>query len=156
MKEGATPARAPSLTYVRRIRATPEAVFEAFVDPREIVHWWGPDEGPTLSAETDVRVGGRFRVVFRTMDGELFETQGEYLEIAPPRRLVMAWWWSTAPHERSRVTVSIEPIEAGAQLTVLHEGFVDEGLRIGHEAGWAGAIDKMAKHLERPNEEEDT
>jgi uncharacterized protein YndB with AHSA1/START domain len=149
-------AQAPSLTYVRRIRAKPAAVFQAFVDPRELVHWWGPDEGPTLSAETDVRVGGRFRVVFRTMHGELHECNGEYLEIAPPRRLVMSWWWSAAPDQRSQVTVSIDPIDEGAQLTVLHEGFVDTATRDGHEVGWAGAIDKMAKHLESANEKEQT
>ena len=148
-------ARAPSLTYVRRIRAAPERVFEAFVDPREIVHWWGPDEGPTLSAETDVRVGGRFRVVFRTMDGERHENLGEYLEIDSPRRLVMAWWWSTTPHLRSRVTVSIDPMDEGAQVTVLHEGFADTVSRDSHEAGWAGALGKLATRVESVHEEEE-
>ncbi|HTQ41277.1 MAG TPA: SRPBCC domain-containing protein, partial [Polyangiaceae bacterium] len=76
---------APSLTYVRRIRATPAKVWNAFVDPRELVHWWGPDAGPTLSAETDVRIGGAFKIVFRTMAGEQFESHGEYLELDPPR-----------------------------------------------------------------------
>jgi uncharacterized protein YndB with AHSA1/START domain len=154
MKAGSV--QAPSLRYVRRIRAAPEKVFEAFVDPREIVHWWGPDEGPTLSAETDVRVGGRFRVVFRTMDGVRHESLGEYLEIDAPRRLVMAWWWSTTPDLRSRVTVSIDPIDGGAQVTVLHEGFADTESRDSHEAGWAGALGKLAKRVEDVHHEEET
>ena len=143
-----------SLKHVRRIRATVEDVFNAFVDPEEIVHWWGPDEGPTLSAETDLRVGGKFRVVFRTMDGERHESQGEYLEIDRPRRLVMAWWWATSPDLRTRVTVSIDPIDDGAQLTVVHEGFVDVSTRDSHEVGWAGTLDKLAAHLERARDEE--
>jgi uncharacterized protein YndB with AHSA1/START domain len=138
----------PSLTYVRRIRAKPAAVWNAFVDPREIMHWWGPDAGPTLSAETDVRIGGTFKVAFRTADGERFETHGEYLELDPPRRLVMSWWFSTTPSVRSRVAVSIEPIDEGVELTVKHDGFSDEGLRISHEEGWAGALEKMAARLE--------
>jgi uncharacterized protein YndB with AHSA1/START domain len=152
----AVSAQAPSLRYVRRIRAAPEKVFEAFVDPREIVHWWGPDEGPTLSAETDVRVGGRFRVVFQTMDGVRHENQGEYLEIDSPRRLVMAWWWSTTPDLRSRVTVSIDPVDGGAQLTVLHEGFIDTESSYSHEEGWAGALGKLAKRVENRHHEEET
>ena len=58
-----------SLTLVRRIAARPSIVFEALTSPEGIVHWWGPDAGPVLLAETDVRVGGRFRVRFRTLDG---------------------------------------------------------------------------------------
>ena len=149
-------AGAPSLKHVRLIRAAPEKVFEAFVDPREIVHWWCPDEGPTLSAETDVRVGGCFRVVFRTMDGELHESLGEYLEIDAPRRLVMGFWWSATPHLRTRGTVSIDPIDTGARLTVLHEGFADTESRDSHDAGWAGALDKLATRVQSAREEKDT
>jgi uncharacterized protein YndB with AHSA1/START domain len=152
----ATPASAPSLKHVRRLRAAPEKVFEAFVDPREIVHWWCPDEGPTLSAETDVRVGGRFRIVFRTMDGELHECSGEYLEIDAPRRLVMTFGWSITPHLQTRVTVSIDPIAEGAQLTVLHEGFADMVSRDSHEAGWAGALGKLVTRVESAPDEEET
>ena len=58
-----------SLTLVRRIAARPSIVFDALVTPEGIGSWWGPDEGPVLIAETDVRVGGAFRVRFRMLDG---------------------------------------------------------------------------------------
>jgi uncharacterized protein YndB with AHSA1/START domain len=119
----------PSLTLVRQIKAPPQAVFAAFVEPARILKWWGPDAGPTLLAETEVRVGGRFRVVFETLDGERHENSGEYLEIDPPARLVMAWWWASTPDRRSRVTVSIRPISNGSELTVHHEMLFDEAAR---------------------------
>ena len=46
-----------------------------------------PDAGPVLLAETDLRVGGRFRVRFRMLDGSEHESGGEYLEVDPPRCL---------------------------------------------------------------------
>jgi uncharacterized protein YndB with AHSA1/START domain len=58
-----------SLTLVRRIRARPSIVFDALTTPAGIAEWWGPDAGPVLLAETDVRIGGRFRVRFRMLDG---------------------------------------------------------------------------------------
>jgi uncharacterized protein YndB with AHSA1/START domain len=152
----ATSAGGPSLKHIRLIRAAPEKVFEAFVDPREMVHWWCPDEGPTLSAETDLRVGGSYRVVFRTMDGELHESRGEYLEIDAPRRLVMTFWWSDTPHLRTRVTVSIEPTDDGARLTVLHDGFADTVSRDSHDVGWVGALDKLTTRVESTHEQEKT
>jgi uncharacterized protein YndB with AHSA1/START domain len=140
--------QAPSLRYVRRIRATPAKVWNAFVDPLEIMHWWGPDEGPTLSAQTDLRVGGRFRVAFCTVRGERFENVGEYLEVDPPRRLVMSWWFSATPHLRSVVTVSINAVDGGAEVTIQHDGFSDDGLPVSHAAGWAGALTKLAQRVE--------
>ena len=50
------------LTLVRRIAARPSIVFDALTTPGGIACWWGPDDGPVLLAETDIRVGGRFRV----------------------------------------------------------------------------------------------
>lgn len=48
-----------SLTLVRRIAARPSIVFDA----EGIASWWGPDDGPVLLAETDIRVGGLFKVL---------------------------------------------------------------------------------------------
>jgi uncharacterized protein YndB with AHSA1/START domain len=137
----------PSLTLVRRIKAPPQTVFAAFVEPAHILKWWGPDAGPTLLAETDVRVGGRFRVVFETLDGERHENRGEYLEVDPPARLVMVWWWASTPERRSRVTVSIRPVNSGSELTVRHEMFIDEASRDSHLLGWNGALDKLERLL---------
>ena len=135
----------PSLTLVRRIKATPRKVFAAFVEPELIVAWWGPDAGPTLSAESDLRVGGAFRVVFETLDGERHENRGEYLEIEAPSRLVMSWWWASTPERRSRVTVSIRPIEGGSELTLVHDGFFDQTARDNHLWGWNGTLDKLER-----------
>jgi len=126
-------------------------VFAAFVEPAHIMKWWGPDAGPTLLAETDVRVGGRFRVVFETLDGERHENRGEYLEIDAPARLVMAWWWASTPERRSRVTVAIRPISGGSELTIHHEMFFDAATRDNHLSGWNGTLDKLERLLREQN-----
>jgi len=76
-----------SLTLVRRIRARPSIVFDALTTPEGIACWWGPDDGPVLLAETNLRVGGRYRVRFRMLDGSEHESSGEYLEVVRPERL---------------------------------------------------------------------
>ena len=89
-----------SLVLIRRIRARPTTVFEAMTSAEGIVHWWGPDDGPVLHAETDVRVGGRFSVRFRKLDGSEHESSGEYLELVESRRIVMSWQWTTGGRRR--------------------------------------------------------
>jgi uncharacterized protein YndB with AHSA1/START domain len=138
----------PSLTIVRRIKATPSRVFAAFTQAEQIARWWGPDAGPVLHAESDLRVGGRLRVVFRTLDGEQHETLGVYREIEPDRRLVFGMHWVTFPERQTVVTVDFAPTAEGTELTVLHEHLHDEEVRDAHFAGWTGTIDKLQALLE--------
>ena len=80
-----------SLTLVRRIRARPAIVFDAVTTSEGIAQWWGPDGGPVLLSESDPRVGGRYRVRFRMLDGSEHESSGEFLEVVRPQRVVMSW-----------------------------------------------------------------
>ena len=105
-----------SLTLVRRIAARPSIVFDALTTPAGIACWWGPDDGPVLLAETDIRVGGRFRVRFRMLDGSEHESSGQYIEVDKPARLVMSWRWTHAGEpeeagEESRVEIDLRPID---------------------------------------------
>ena len=138
-----------SLTLVRSIRARPSIVFAALTTPDGIAQWWGPDAGPVLVAETDVRIGGRFRVRFRTLDGSEHESTGEYLEIVESRRLVMSWRWTTGgePDGVSRIEIDLKPIDAGTELTFTHAHLRTEASRASHERGWAGALDKLVRNL---------
>ena len=133
----------PSLTLVRRLKAPPAKVYAAWTEPERMARWWGPDPGPALSAEADVRPGGRFRVVFRTEDGERHDSRGEYREGVPDERLVFTWHWESTPERESLVTVLLRPVGEGTELTLIHERFFDEAARDGHREGWSGALDKL-------------
>jgi uncharacterized protein YndB with AHSA1/START domain len=133
----------PSLTIVRRIKAPPARVYAAWTRPELMVRWWGPDAGPVLSAEADPRVGGRFRVVFQTLDGETHDCRGEYQEVEADRKLVFTWEWVTLPERRSLVTIRFRQIEEGTELYFHHAQFFDEAARDGHRTGWSGAFEKL-------------
>jgi uncharacterized protein YndB with AHSA1/START domain len=137
-----------SLTLVRRIKARPSIVFDALTSPEGIASWWGPDDGPVLVAETDPRVGGRFRVRFRMLDGSEHESSGEYLEIVKPERLSMSWRWTGGedPGE-SLVEIGLRAVPEGTELTFTHSRLRDEETRRSHEQGWTGALDKLERHF---------
>lgn len=142
-------AAKPSLTLKRRLNASPEAVYAAWTDPKKLVHWFGPDQGPVTKAETDVRVGGRFHVVFHTEDGEEHDVSGIYREVIPNEKLQFTWAWRTMPERESLVTVLVKPEGDGALLTLIHEQFFDEPARDRHEYGWTGSLNKLEKALAR-------
>ena len=133
----------PSLTIVRRIKAPPARVYAAWTRPELMARWWGPDGGPVLSTEADPRVGGRFRVVFQTLDGETHDCSGEYQEVELDRKLVFTWQWVTLPERQSLVSIRFRPIEEGTELTFTHSQFFDEAARDGHRVGWTGSFEKL-------------
>ncbi len=137
-----------SLTLVRRIAARPSIVFDALTTPDGISSWWGPDTGPVLLAELDVRVGGRFRVRFRTLDGLEHESSGEYLVVEPPKRLAMSWRWRDGedPGE-SHLEIVLRDLAEGTELTLTHSRLHDEDSRLSHEGGWSGALDKLQRRF---------
>jgi uncharacterized protein YndB with AHSA1/START domain len=140
-------ATKPSLTLKRRFNAAPAKVYAAWTDPTKIALWFGPDSGKVQSAETDVRVGGRYTVVFFTEDGEEHHVSGVYREVVANEKLVFTWAWRSTPERESLVTVLVKPDGDGTIFTLIHEQFFDEAARDRHEYGWTGSLGKLEKHL---------
>ena len=141
-----------SLTLIRRIKAQPAVVFAALTAPEGISHWWGPDAGPVLVAESDARVGGRFRVRFRMLNGSEHEASGEYVEVVDSKRVVMTWQWTFGgePDERnevSRVEIDLRAIDIGTELTFTHARLQTEASCASHTQGWSGALDKLERYM---------
>ena len=135
----------PSLTLKRRLKAPPEKVYEAWTQPAQMMRWWGGNNEATRTAETDLRVGGRFHVGFKGDTGEQHDVSGTYKEVVPNRKLVFSWAWRTTPERESQVTIDIKPDTDGSILTLTHEQFFNVKARDDHGRGWSAGLD----HLER-------
>ncbi|MBZ0140463.1 MAG: SRPBCC domain-containing protein [Pseudorhodoplanes sp.] len=142
-------AAKPSLTLKRRLNARPEKAYAAWTQAAQLARWFGPEgtQDGSIRAELDVRAGGRFRVSFRTGDGEYHEVGGVYREVVPNERLAFTWAWHTTPERESVVTVTFKPDGEGTILTLHHAQFFDQPARDGHERGWTGALAKLARLL---------
>ena len=137
-----------SLTIVKEIAARPEIVFDALIKPEGLKTWIGPDDGPVLIAESDGRVGGKFRLRFRMLDGSEHEAAGEYVEVDRPRKLAMTWQWQTHDDRTtSRIDVSLRAIASGTELTFTHSQLPNDKERDGHRKGWNGSLDKLVAHF---------
>lgn len=139
----------PFLTLTRRFPVAPEKVWRAWTDPEAVKKWWGPGpDEPVSRAELDVRVGGRFRIVFGGADGRAHECAGTYKEVVPNRRLVFTWCWpNTTPERVSVVTITFQAAKEGTVLEFNHAQLFDEKVRDDHKRGWSGTLDKLAAFL---------
>ena len=139
-----------SLTIVKTIAARPEIVFDAMIEPEGLRMWIGPDDGPVLIAKSEARVGGKFRLRFRMLDGSEHEATGEYLEVERPAKLAMTWQWQNHDDRAvSRIDVALRAVARGTELTFTHSQLPNDEERDGHRKGWNGAFKKLARALEK-------
>ncbi len=126
------------------IRTTPERLWEAITAPeiRSKYHFGS-------RVVSDWTPGSRFEMVHHGADGPLSE--GENLEVDPPRRLVqsmVALWSDDARSEgTSRVTWEIEPIGDSCRLTVTHDQLRD-GASEELYGGWPMILSGLKTWLE--------
>ncbi len=73
----------------RSFDAPRNLVFEAFTKPEYIQRWLlGPDGWTMPVCQIDLRVGGKYRYVWRNQDGREMGMGGVFREIAAPERFV--------------------------------------------------------------------
>jgi uncharacterized protein YndB with AHSA1/START domain len=135
-----------SLTVQRKIAASADDLFDAWLDAESLGSWMKPSGTRETRAETDARVGGSFRIVMVTDEASMVHT-GTYQEIDRPRRLVFTWS-SPATHFRdSIVTVTFEPSSDDSTIVEIHHvGLPDEEARAGHNSGWSDALRELDRN----------
>jgi uncharacterized protein YndB with AHSA1/START domain len=126
----------------RRFEASPERVFDAWLDPAKAGRFlFATASGQMVRAEIDARVGGAFCFVDRR-DGEDVEHFGTYLEIDRPRRLVFTFSVKDSPGA-SRVAIDIVPAGAGCELSLTHEDVPSE-YASRTESGWTTILERLS------------
>jgi uncharacterized protein YndB with AHSA1/START domain len=142
----------PQLAIRRTYPVAPEKVWRAWTDPQALAHWFGPGAADSVSsAQLDLRVGGRYRIVFGAPDGSEHVAEGVYEEVVPNRRLVFSWTRRGMPGHLSRVCIDLRAVPEGTELSFVHERFPDVASRDDHEGGWLPTFAKLDAFLRGPD-----
>lgn len=136
------------IRVTRTFDAPPELVFECHTEPDYLKKWLlGPPGWSLPVCELDLRVGGRYRYLWRNDAGAgEFGVQGEFREIDRPHRIVHTESMDGVPGE-ALCTTTLE--ESGAQtrltLTMLFESQEarDVALESGMTDGMSMSYDRM-------------
>jgi uncharacterized protein YndB with AHSA1/START domain len=130
------------LVLSRLIRAERAAVYAAWTEPETMRKWFCPRDLQLVSAEADVRVGGRFRAEMSN-GSETHTVLGMYREVVPGERLVFSHQWQEQDAVETLVTVEFADRDGGTLVSLTHEGFRNRESRKGHEGGWASTFDNL-------------
>ena len=135
----------------RLIDAPPRVAFGQWVDADARRGWYAPDEGSiVVEAETDLRVGGSYRVSVVGPTGDpMYIEEGVFEAIDAPHRLVYRQIMriSDGTTVETRVTVTFEERDGKTLLTLLDVGYPTEEQRDEFERGWPDFLDAYERSL---------
>jgi uncharacterized protein YndB with AHSA1/START domain len=134
----------------RVLRASPERVYRAFLDPDAMAKWLPPYGFTCKVHQMDARVGGAFRMSFTnfaTGHGHAFG--GEYRELEPSRRIRYTDKFDdpNLPGEML-TTVTLKEVSCGTELSVVQEGVPDAIPLEMCYLGWQESLAQLAKLVE--------
>ncbi len=113
-----------TVTLHRVLRAPPERVYRAFLDPAAMVKWLPPHGFTGQVHELDARVGGRYRMSFTNFGtGHAHSFGGTYLELVPNERIRHDDRFDNPDLPGTMdTTVILKPVACGTELQVVQSG----------------------------------
>jgi uncharacterized protein YndB with AHSA1/START domain len=142
------------IVITRLLDAPRELAWTAMVDPKHIVHWWGPRGFTTTIQEMDVRPGGVWTMVMHGPDGTDYPNHSVFQEVVYPERLVFAHggsrpggpeadfigtWTFEAVGGKTRVTIHmVFPSAAQRDIVVKEYGAIEGGKQ---------TLERLSEHL---------
>ena len=140
---------AAATARVQRIMpATPDVVFDEWLDPESLADWMCPRPARCTAIDLDPRVGGSVR--FDVDDsGRLVLIVGHFLAIDRPRLLRFTWSHSgwQDPTTVSIVNVAFEPVGGDQTLMSIEHSLLPPEALDDHQNGWTVTADQFAAHL---------
>jgi uncharacterized protein YndB with AHSA1/START domain len=148
-EEEATPDE-PVVRVQRVMPATPEEVFDDWLDIEALAEWMCPRPARCVAITLEPHIGGRVR--FDVDDsGSLTLITGQFLDIDRPNLLRFTWSHSgwADPTVTSIVNVAFEAVGDDQTLMSIEHSLVPpEGFE-DHQRGWTVTADQLAAHLSR-------
>lgn len=154
------------LSFSRQVSAPKALIWRAWTEPELLKQWFCPLPWKTTECEMDLQLGGAFKTVMRSPEGQSLANEGCFLDVQKERRLV--WTNALKSGFRPLKTAEGQVHQPGFLFTATVELFEHEGKTtyqasvqhadeascqqhqaMGFEKGWGVALDQMLAMIAR-------
>lgn len=134
------------LRIEKKINASPERLFRAWLTPEDFSRWFLAGETTIGEVVLDPRPGGKFRIDMH-MGGKVLPHEGEYRTIEEPNKLVFTWKSHATGGFDTLVTVTFTALGSATMVTLVHELLANEKSVAGHSYGWTNILMGLEKWM---------
>jgi uncharacterized protein YndB with AHSA1/START domain len=134
----------------RVLKAKPERVYRAFLDPDAIVKWMPPNGFTAKVHHMDARAGGSYKMSFTNFStGKKHSFGGEYVELVPNERIRNTDKFDdpNLPGQM-QVTSTFKKVSTVTELEIIQEGVPDVIPAEACYLGWQESLELLAKLVE--------
>ncbi len=134
----------------RVLRAKPERVYRAFLDPDAMAKWLPPYGFTGRVHHVEAKVGGTYKMSFANFStGHSHSFGGEYLELSPDNRICHTNRFDdpNMPGEM-KTTISLKQVSCGTELNIVQEGIPEAIPPENCYLGWQESLSLLAKLVE--------
>jgi uncharacterized protein YndB with AHSA1/START domain len=134
----------------RVLRAPPERVYRAFLEPEAMAKWLPPNGFTGRVHQMDARVGGSYKMSFTNFTtGHSHSFGGSYVELLPNERIRYTDRFDD-PNLKGEMqaTISLKRVSCGTELSIVQEGLPDVIPLEACYLGWQESLTLLAKLVE--------
>ena len=139
-----------TVRFHRVLRATPERVYRAFLDPDAMAKWLPPNGFTGKVHHMDAKVGGTYKMSFTNFTtGKSHAFGGKYTELVPHERIRYTDTFDdpNLPGEM-HVTINLKKVLVGTDLSIVQEGIPDVIPAEACYLGWQESLILLGKLVE--------
>lgn len=130
------------ITVSRTLPASPEKVFDLWIDPKSPGGPWFGTERVILNAVVD----GLFYSAVKH-EGRIWPHYGRFVRLERPRLVEYTWVSEATKGVESIVTLAMEPRGGETEVTLRHSGVPDDEMGRRHKDGWTWILNTLAEGL---------
>jgi uncharacterized protein YndB with AHSA1/START domain len=134
----------------RVLRASPEKIYRAFLDPDAMVKWLPPNGFTGKVHQMEAKVGGGYKMSFTNFSsGKSHSFGGTYVELSPHERIRYTDRFDD-PNLKGEMqtTITLKPVSCGTELNITQEGVPEVIPAEACYLGWQESLTLLAKLVE--------
>jgi uncharacterized protein YndB with AHSA1/START domain len=134
----------------RVLRAMPEKIYKAFLDPDAMAKWLPPNGFTARVHQMDAKVGGTYKMSFTNFTtGKGHSFGGTYVELTPHERIRYTDKFDdpNLPGEM-QTTITLKKVSCGTELDVVQEGVPGVIPVEACYLGWQESLAQLAQLVE--------